>query len=254
MLRRLTAALAAGCAAALVTAAPALAGGGPGSALAGGGAGSVQCQGGGCDLSVTVPGQASVPAVPAAGQVSAQPQLCAVRGGPPNCRILDAGRGSLLALALAARSRLVLGTPVIASSPKPGAEQLAWMPTWLWLAGPWAPVTATAAVPGVSVTATAVPQRVIWNMGDGSAVTCAGPGVPFGPGDNPASPSPACGHTYQRGSAAAPGGAFTVTAQVIWNVTWSGAGTGGAFPGLVTTASVRMPVAQSLAIVTGTRP
>jgi hypothetical protein len=128
------------------------------------------------------------------------------------------------------------------------------VPTWLWLAGPWTAVHATAAVPGVSVTATAVPQLVTWRMGDGSMVVCHGPGTPFRAGDNPDASSPTCGHTYRESSASATGGVFTVTATITWNVTWAGGGGNGAFGGLTTTAAVQMPVAESQAIVTGTTP
>ena len=154
-------------------------------------------------------------------------------------------------LARSAESRLALGSPVIQASPAVGRDQLVNVPTWLWLAGPWAAVRATAVVPGERVIATAVPQRVTWHMGDGSVVTCHGPGTRYRPSDDPASPSPTCGHTYTRSSAAAPGGTFTVTATITWDVTWAGGGAAGTFPGLATTSAVPVPVAQSQAIVTG---
>ena len=157
-------------------------------------------------------------------------------------------------LAQTAVKHLALLSPLIEASPPVGVDQLVNVPTWLWLAGPWNPVQATATVPGVSVTATAVPQLVTWRMGDGSVVVCHGPGTPFGSGDNPAAPSPTCGHTYRESSASAPGGVFTVTATITWNVTWAGGGGNGAFGGLTTTAAVQMPVAESQAIVTGTTP
>jgi hypothetical protein len=43
-------------------------------------------------------------------------------------------------------------------------EELMFLPTWLWLAGGWAPTSATATVPGFSVTATATPTSVTWSM------------------------------------------------------------------------------------------
>ena len=81
-------------------------------------------------------------------------------------------------LAQTAVKHLALQSPLIEASPPVGVDQLVNVPTWLWLAGPWNPVHATAAVPGVSVTATAVPQLVTWRMGDGSVVVCHGPGHP----------------------------------------------------------------------------
>lgn len=149
-------------------------------------------------------------------------------------------------LAEMARRQLRPGAPVIAASPV--GEQLVNLPTWLWLDGGWAPAAATAAVPGVSVTARARPTSVIWRMGDGTQVVCAGPGTPFPAGADPASASPACGHVYRRSSADQPGQAFTVTATVVWTVTWAGAGQAGVFPNLQTTAAAAFRVAESQAV------
>jgi hypothetical protein len=256
----------------------------PAAAFAGGGSGAVQCQGQECTLYAQNPGSPGRAGRPgtltavggqAAGGPAAKPactvggvagtwiayvgrygytRACVTPGIIPGGAAPAAARAAAPApavLAQAAESRLGLGSPVIQASPAVGLDQLVHVPTWLWLAGPWAPVRATAAVPGEQVTATATPQRVTWHMGDGSMVTCRGPGTPYQPSGNPAAPSPTCGHTYARSSAAAPGGKFTVTATITWDVTWAGGGGGGAFPGLVTTSAVRVPVAQSQAIVTG---
>ena len=272
MLRRLLACVAGAGAAVLAMASP---------AFAGGGGGWVACSGQGCTLYAQQPGSSARTGEPgtvaAGGQALGGPavkpacmvggvagtwgsyvgrygvtRVCITPGIPPG-GAGPAGAAALdpAALAQAAESRLGLGSPVIQASPAVGLEQLVHVPTWLWLAGPWAPVRATAAVPGETVTATATPQRVTWHTGDGSTVICRGPGTPYQPSDNPASPSPTCGHTYTRSSAAAPGGEFTVTATITWDVTWAGGGAGGAFAGLVTTSTVRMAVAQSQAIVTG---
>ena len=77
---------------------------------------------------------------------------------------------------------------------------------------------------GGSVTATATPVSVTWRPGDGSTVTCHGAGTPYTSADDPAAPSPDCGHTYTRSSAGQPGGAFTATATITWDVAWQGAG------------------------------
>jgi hypothetical protein len=87
-------------------------------------------------------------------------------------------------------------------------------------------------------------------MGDGSTVVCEGPGTPWRPGLDPAGSSPDCGHRYLRASAGAPGGAFTVTVTVSWDVSWSGAGRSGAVPGLTTTSSLQLRVAESQALLT----
>jgi len=152
-------------------------------------------------------------------------------------------------LAEIARRQLRLPDPLVAASPV--GTQLVNLPTWLWLGGDWAPVQATAAVPGVSVTARAVPASARWVMGDGSVVVCRGPGTPYTAGNDPAAPSPDCGHTYRVSSAGKPGEVFAVSVAVSWTVTWAGAGTGGAFPGLTTTGGAAFRVAESQALVTG---
>jgi hypothetical protein len=149
-------------------------------------------------------------------------------------------------LAQMARSQLRLPTPTIAANP-PG-EQLVNLPTWMWLSSGWGPVSATASVPGVSVTAVATPTSVSWSMGDGSTVNCTAAGTPFQPGTDPTAPSPDCGHTYHTSSASQATQAFSVTATVHWTVTWSGAGQGGTFPDMTTTGNAAFRVAESQAL------
>ncbi len=153
-------------------------------------------------------------------------------------------------LAEQARSQLRLPSPVIGSSP--AGTQLVRLPTWLWLdRAMWRPQSATASVPGVSVTATATPTRVAWVMGDGSTVSCAGPGTPFPAQGDPQAASPDCGHTYQRSSAGAPGERFPAVATVSWRITWSGAGASGTFPDMTTSAAASFRVAEAQALGIG---
>lgn len=152
-------------------------------------------------------------------------------------------------LADRARRQLKLPTPTIAVSP--AGTQLVNLPAWLWLDGGWADASATAAVPGISVTATATPVSVTWSMGDGAEVTCTGAGTPFRPGGDPAAPSPDCGHTYGRSSAAQPGETFAVSATVHWTVTWAGAGQAGTFPDLTSTGAAAFRVAEAQALNVG---
>lgn len=153
-------------------------------------------------------------------------------------------------LAQMARQQLRLIAPRIAVNP--AGEQLVNLPTWLWLSGGWAPISATASVPGVSVTAVAAPTSVDWSMGDGSVVPCPGSGTPFVPGTDTRASSPDCGYTYRTSSASQPNQAFAVTATVHWRVSWSGAGQTGVFPDLTTSATAALRVAESQALNTGT--
>lgn len=157
-------------------------------------------------------------------------------------------------LARQARARLEL--PEVRMSISPPRRQLTHFPTWLTVSrSSWRPASATASVPGVSVTATTRPMKATWQMGDRSidrpqgVVVCNGPGTPFRAGMDPAPGSPDCGYTYRRPSAGAPGNTFTVTVTITWEVTWAGAGQSGTIPGLTTTGSMQMPVEESHALV-----
>lgn len=152
-------------------------------------------------------------------------------------------------LAQMARRQLRLPSPTISANP--AGDQLVNLPTWMWLSSGGDPVTATASVPGVSVTTTATPGSVTWSMGDGSTVLCNGAGTPYAAGGDPAAPSPDCGHVYRRSSAGQPGQAFGVTATVHWTVSWFGAGQGGTFPDMTTTSTTSFRVAESQALNNG---
>jgi hypothetical protein len=154
-------------------------------------------------------------------------------------------------LAAQALSKLTLPTPVIESSPGGGAPQTVELPTWVWLpAAQWAPLSATASVPGESVTATATPIAVTWSWGDGTSTVCHGPGTPYVKGvSDPAAASPDCGHTYRQTSATAPDQQLQVTATIAWNVAWNGGGQSGAFPDLTTTATSHWTVRQIQSLI-----
>ena len=167
-----------------------------------------------------------------------------IPNGKPGAPLSPAG------LARQARSQLRLPMPKVKANP--AGDQLVNLPTWLWLdRGSWGPVSATAAVPGVSVTAVATPTSVTWTMGDGSSVTCNGPGTPFTSSGDPQRASPDCGYTYHTSSAGRPGEAFPVTAMVHWTVRWSGAGQSGTYPDMTTSTTVPFRVAESEGITTG---
>ena len=157
-----------------------------------------------------------------------------------------------MVVAQQAASQLNLDSPLIGTSPPAGSEQLVRLPTWLWVdpAG-WQSQHATASVPGVSVTANAAPTSVTWTLGDGTTLTCRGPGTAFPAGVDPTAASPDCGHTYTNTSAGQPGGTFTVTATVTWAITWAGGGQAGTLPALQTQATTTLRVVQSRAVIVG---
>ncbi|MFD0034837.1 hypothetical protein ACFVJK_42830 [Streptomyces sp. NPDC127172] len=145
---------------------------------------------------------------------------------------------------------LLLPDPVIRTSPDEKHAQLVRVPTWMWLdRAMWRPVSKTAKVPGVSVTATATPRSATWRMGDGETEVCEGSGTPYSPKFAADSSSPDCGHTYVRSSAGQPDDAYTVSVTVTWDVEWRGGGEQGLIPGLQTQAQMPLRVAEAQALV-----
>ncbi len=83
---------------------------------------------------------------------------------------------SLEAVVQRAVQRLTLPEPVIRTSPDEDFVQVVHVPTWMWVErSTWGPVSVTASVEDVSVTATARPRRAVWSMGT-AVGSCAGAG------------------------------------------------------------------------------
>ncbi|MET0323953.1 MAG: hypothetical protein ABW219_01930 [Ilumatobacteraceae bacterium] len=127
--------------------------------------------------------------------------------------------------------------------------------TYFWVAqgpGQWAPVTATAAVPGLSVTVTAVPERLTVDPGDGGSLDCPGAPPALAPNSSPTG-FDGCGYIYRDSSAMAPNGhTYPVTVTIVWHATWQAStGASGDLGRLSTTSTTRdLPVAEIQAVVT----
>jgi hypothetical protein len=116
------------------------------------------------------------------------------------------------------------------------------MPTWMWVNEPaentFGPITRSASAGGATVTATATVDRIVWDMGDGTTVTCVGAGTPYEDRYD-ISDSPDCGHNYTEQ------GEYEVTATSYWTVQWQGVGQSGTIPlDFTSTASIVMGEAQ----------
>ena len=154
-----------------------------------------------------------------------------------------------------AASELQLPTPTLTLSPSTtGYVNLA---EWLWITSSmWHPLSTTAQACNaggcVAATATATPSYVTWNTGDGSMITCNGPGTPYDPSLPATSQSTSCEHTYATSSAgqSSPDGnpndaAFAITATITWTVAWAGPnGSAGALSSLTTRGVTSLKVAQ----------
>ncbi|MFF6794259.1 ATP/GTP-binding protein [Streptomyces filamentosus] len=117
---------------------------------------------------------------------------------------------------------MLLRPPAIGITPKPGGKGVVGLPVYMWTErGPetYGPNTASASAGGVTVTATAKVSRIVWNMGDGTTVTCTTPGTPYR-AEYGKRPSPDCGHRYTAPSSTTPTGKYHVTATSTWTIDW----------------------------------
>lgn len=157
-------------------------------------------------------------------------------------------------LADQARSEMNLPLPKMVMTPAADAMQYVSLPIWLQLSPTsWVSKSATASAGGATLTVHAEPTTAVWSMGDGSTVTCHGPGTPY-PAVKPKDPmahSPDCGYTYTAPSASRPRGTYPVSVTVHWKVDWSTTtGLSGSEPDLTAVASTRLRVAEIQALVT----
>lgn len=181
-------------------------------------------------------GPAPPPPVPPAGAPAAPPPP---PPSPPNPA--DVAR--------AASAQLPLPKPGIGSAPctDPGCMGAVGMPVWLWTTNSWAPVSSTASIGGVTVTATAHITDVDWTMGDGGSVHCTTPGIKYDVSMG-FTQSPECGYVYQTHSRNEPGGKFTMTATAHYTVVWTGAYTDTIT--LPTTSTVDVAIGEYQSVIT----
>ncbi|PSL06068.1 hypothetical protein CLV30_103223 [Haloactinopolyspora alba] len=105
----------------------------------------------------------------------------------------------------------------------PDSMGLVGAPNWMWVRDPgpttWGPLTDTGSEGAVTVTVAAQVDEAVWDMGDGSSVTCTSPGDPYDTAYG-VRESPSCGHRYERTSRGQPDQAYAVSATTQWSVEW----------------------------------
>jgi hypothetical protein len=139
----------------------------------------------------------------------------------------------------------------IRTAPRAGAGPgLVGLPVWLWATrglNYFGPLKASASDRGLTVNIRATVKEVVWDMGNGEKVTCAGPGTPYRAGGAHAGkPSPDCG--YDSGYPKA--GTYGVQATTFWNVHWVGGGSSGDIAVTRTSGTARIEI-DELQVVTG---
>ena len=174
-------------------------------------------------------------------------QSVVLRDGPPPGYGAPPDPEELARRALASISLL---PPRVAVAPRrskgPG---LVGLPVWMWASGGasyFGPLRASASDRGLTVEITARVTRIVWTMGDGTQVTCTGPGTPYAAdGPRAGRTSPDCG--YDRGYARA--GTYQVSATTFWTVEWSGGGESGEIAQSRTSGTVPVQI-NELQVVT----
>ncbi|WP_181008919.1 hypothetical protein [Streptomyces sp. SM12] len=121
------------------------------------------------------------------------------------------------ALAERAVELMRLEGPAIGTAPSPEGRGTVGVPVWLWSERSpttTGPVSQAASAGSVTVTAEATLTRVVWDMGDGTEVTCTSPGTAYTSSHGMAE-SPDCGHLYSRT------GPYAVAPTSTWTVEWT---------------------------------
>ncbi len=135
---------------------------------------------------------------------------------------------------------------------KPGSIGAVGAPVYMWTTpGPatFGPQVLTGSAGGVTITATAKVDRIVWQMGDGTSVTCRTPGTVYKDryGFND---SPDCGHRYTQTSVGKPNNAYPVSATSYWVVNWTGPGGSSGRITLDLVSSTNIVVGELQALVT----
>jgi enoyl reductase len=153
------------------------------------------------------------------------------QGDPPPADIENAVTPEVLAELAYAEIRVPSTKVTLA----PAAATKVNLPTWAWLdAADFKPVSVTASVPviGITATATARPKSLRIEPGTKDAVTYPASGVCEVDGDRIGEPyakgkadrTPPCGVRYLRSSG---DGTYPLQATVTWEIDWTGSGGAG---------------------------
>lgn len=120
-------------------------------------------------------------------------------------------------------------------------------PVWLFADGETS-LSDSDEVEDLAVSLEAELTSMTFDMGDGTTVTCDGPGTKHTADVEPGTSSPTCGHTYQqvpRGSAKS----YTVTATAHWSITWTALGESATVTD-TTSSTTELPVGELQVVVT----
>jgi hypothetical protein len=161
-------------------------------------------------------------------------------------------------LAREALDRLRLATPDVHLAPAPPARTYVGLDTWLWMPpGQWSSLKKSVTAGDTTVTVTAVPKSVLWNMGPGST-TCYSAGREWKPAQMPKGATTDCSYKYQKISDFEPGRKFKISATITYQANWtcegeclSDEGDLGGVPGPAGGAAISVGERQSVVVSGG---
>ena len=112
-------------------------------------------------------------------------------------------------LAQSAYDRMISLAPRPQLGIAPSRTGLTGLDSYFWIANDLRPISATAGVPGLTVTAEARPVQYLWNFGDGNDLSTSHPGRPW----SPSRPGDVV-YLYERK------GRYEVVVEVVWAARW----------------------------------
>jgi hypothetical protein len=126
-------------------------------------------------------------------------------------------------IAARAVDRLPLAVPEIGMAPMDPQRTTVGLETWLWVPEEqWDGQSLTVTAAGGSVTVTAAPVRVDWDLTEGST-SCFSPGRVWVRGMSGVGQTD-CGYTFSTVSQGAPEGKYSVSATIVYEVSWTCSG------------------------------
>jgi len=137
-----------------------------------------------------------------------------VQPGPPT-------PGELAAFAVGG---LTLAKAKVHTAPAAPDHTYIGVENWLWVpVAQWATLSRRVTAGATTVTVTAAPSQVVWDMGT-SSETCYSAGSPWHRGMTD-SATTSCGYTYGHASESQPHGVYAITATIRYQVDWTCRGT-----------------------------
>jgi hypothetical protein len=130
----------------------------------------------------------------------------------------------------------------------PEASGAVGLPVWLWADDPGPGVASTlvknAKLRGNDIRIEVSLSKIVYDIGNGDTVTCGLGTEPVGV-HKASQKSPTCGYSYMEA------GAYTVTADTVFNIDWSAGGRGGVAPftltrsGVYDVGEIQVPIVSS---------